>query len=401
MTTIAAPQSISKRCIYCKVADQPLKGDGFRKRCADELACARRVAGDKPEAERPPHLSGNDRRTGGVSSIRGNVVPTGSPAQALIAMLQQQAEPFLGGPFVLGDDLGLPIDAVQGRYVLFGKTGSGKTNGSAVIAETCCENNVPVCVLDSLGNLHGLRADGDGKALPIPIIGGEHGDVPLNVSDAQRIAKIFARGQSMLIDLSHLSDDEKRFFGAELALEWLRSLRTPAHVIVEEAETLCPSFSRSKAHFAAQGAFALFARQIRNWGVGWTFSTQQQQRLHPDVVDAANVYLAMQSTGDKVQTAIGKEARSRLGKVIAGAIISELGTLKRGEAWLMPDPEWLGEGTSAAPVRFKFRKRYTYDSTAVPKIGQPLPPTPKLKPVDLGLVAELRPSKSSARRGAK
>ena len=186
----------------------------------------------------------------------------------------------------------------------------------------------------------------------------------------------------MILDCSLLTREAQQWFAAQFFAELMRVLRTPAVVVVEEAETVVPAFSRSKSQFAAQGAVSLWARQCRNYGSGWFFSTQRPQLLHPDVIDASSAFLAMQTTGDNASKAILKEATSRVGKTIAQAILNELGQLAQGEAWLLPDPSWLG-GSLSAPMKFKIRKRWTYDSTAVPVIGKPIPPAPKLVAADI------------------
>jgi len=406
--------------------DQRLIGDGFRKRCANELECRNRVLiaqGETPPLAAPassrPKATAAKRETS--SRAQGQTVhaappvtsappaPTPQPdapkqgtvAEAMLAVLKATSTPVEKPLVIFSDDLKLPIEALQGRFVLLGKSGSGKSVGSAVIAEACFANNVPVCVLDLLGNQWGLRANGLGDALPLPIIGGEHGDLALDIDDAELLARIFADGVSMILDLSLLSLEDQQWFGAAFFAELSRVLRRPAHVIIEEAEVLAPAFSRSKAHFATQGATTFWARKIRNFGVGWTFSTQRIALLHSDIIDTANVFIPMQSTGDAAQKALGKEAKSRVGKVIAEAIFGELGQLRAGEAWLLPGPEWLGEGTTSAPVRFRFRFRQTYHSTRVPKIGEPLPTPPPLVPVDLTSFAMLRRDELANKKAAR
>jgi hypothetical protein len=367
--TNPAPQ-----CYLCEATDTTLKGDGgFRKRCRNEIDCQRRIA-----EKRLPNLAVVPPAKGTRASE--------SPAEAVIALMQQTEYANVGplsGPWVLGDKLSLPIAAAQARSVVFGKSGSGKSNVSAVTGENCIENDVPVQILDGLGNLHGLRAKGKASSgLPIVILGGEYGDLPLYPTDAELIADIFAQGHSALLDLSQLSLEEQQDFSTDYFRRLLRVLRRPSHIIVEEAETFVPGFSKSSSAFASQAAATVFARQIRNFGVGWTFSTQRMTNMHPDVYGSASVFIAMLSTSDEVQKLLGKEARSRIGRDAGNAILDELGRLRRGEAWLVPDPDWLGNSVSA-PRRFMFRERKTFDSTTVPRIGETTMKRPPSVPADL------------------
>lgn len=398
--------SARPHCVFCGAADQRLTGDGMRKRCADETSCARRVRGESTPPSRAQMLRAVPSPAAGT---QGDVRATQrkreeTPAEAMIALMQEAANiSEWDGPVHLTDDFNLPLRALQCRYLMLGKTGSGKTGGLTVIAESCLLNDVPVCVIDYLGNYHGLRADGEdqGSAFEIVIVGGPFGDVPLQTEDAAAIAQIFADGNSVVIDLSDWGVEEQQYFTAAFFTELLRVLRRPAHVIVDEAETAAPAFSRSKAQFAAQGATLRFVRQIRRWGVGWTFASQEPGLVHPNLVNSANVFLAMQSTGDATQRAIGKESGTRVGSAVSSAILSELGRLAPGQTWLIADAGSLGEDSSALPVRFRFRRRYTFDSTQVPQIGEKAPEPPKMMAVALGPFASLRRDESTGVGKAK
>jgi hypothetical protein len=363
-----------------------MQGEGVRKYCSDEIGCANRVrekrAGAPVRALAPVAVARDSSKTA---------------AEVLIDVMRRNAHvEELDGPLDYGDGFRLPIVAAQSRSVVFGKSECGKTHAGAVIIESNLAAGVPECVVDVLGRLWGLRCAGrGGPGLPIPIIGGAHGDLPLEWTDGPKLAAIFAQGVSMMIDGSDLTLEEQQDFATGLFRELHRLLRRPSHVLVEEAEVLCPAFSRSKAQFAVQGATTRFARQIRNFGVGWTFSTQRPQLLHPDAIDASNVFVAMQSTGDRTQRSLYAEARTRVGRTVADAILSELGTLPRGEAWILPDPAWLGADVSA-PVRIRFRDRRTYDSTAVPRIGEAPLRSPALVPVDLRPFKHLHDGKGAS-----
>ena len=383
-----ASSSNGPACIYCGHREGPMQrvnNDAYRRRCEDERACGERVRGKNGDVR--PKLAA-------IGSSSGQRTKTA--AEAMIDILQQRAGiAHLKGPVELSDNVSLPIDAIQGRYVAFGKSGSGKSNVSAVTIENCFINDVPVCAFDTLGNLWGIRRSGTLEGLPIPIIGGAHGDLPLSVDDGPLLAQIFAAGHSMIIDSSEFTRDDQQTISSGFFSESLKILRRPSHIVVEEAESVAAAFSRSKTHFASQSATTLFARQIRNFGVGWTFSTQRLPLLHPDIIDASNAFIAMQTTGDGAQRKIGREAATRVGSAIASVILNELGQLPVGAAWLIPDSTLL-ETEVGAPIRLRFRMRWTYDSTAVPKIGRAVAePSPPVK-VDLTPFRTLQPTVANA-----
>jgi hypothetical protein len=357
-------------CRLCGATNVALTGTALSRRCSKSSECA--VRARNWNAERPNLAVVPTSMTGFEHSA--NL----TPAQAMIALSQKKAGLHLiSGPIDFGDEFSLPIDAAQGRYVLFGKTGCGKSNASAVIVEACFNAGIPVCIIDPLGNMWGLRYAGSGNGIAIPIIGGTHGDLPLRLEDAKRLAEILGEGQSMLLDLSDLQEHEQQMFVCEFFAVLRRVLHRPTHVVVEEADYFAPSFSRSKSHFASQGSIYWFSKQIRNRGVGWTFSTQAMQQLNSVVINSANAFIAMQTTGDAAQRIIGRETGSRVGQAVASAILSELGGMSVGDAWLIPDSSLL-DTSVAAPVKFRFRQRRTWNSTQIPRIGKPLntPPTP-------------------------
>ncbi len=137
--------------------------------------------------------------------------------------------------------------------------------------------------------------------------------------------------------------------------------------------TFAPERATSKPHGRVRSATTVFARTARNYGVGWTFSTQRPQILAKDVIDTSTAFLAMKMTGELAQDAIGAEIRSRAGKTLAASIITELPRFSRGEAWLIPDADWLGDqqgDVPTEPLRFRFRWRKTFDSARPPKVGE-------------------------------
>ena len=278
-------------------------------------------------------------------------------------------------PLHFSDSLRLPIDAAAARFVILGKSGAGKTNSDTVMIEEFVGAGVPVIVIDPLGNMWGLRssADGESPGLPIAIFGGRHGDVPLRADRGVYVADMLAEGVSAVLDLSLMTRDEQHEFVADFLPRLLSRVRVNMHVALEEAETFAPERATSKPHGRVRAATTVFARTARNNGMGWTFSTQKPQLLAKDVIDSSTAFLAMKMTGELAQDAIGAEVRSRAGKTLATSIITELPRFGRGEAWLIPDSDWLGDlqgEIPTEPLRFRFRWRRTFDSARPPKVGE-------------------------------
>lgn len=81
----------------------------------------------------------------------------------------------------ISDGLKLPVDAVTQRISILGRTRSGKSHTAGVLVEEVLEARQQVVILDPKGDWWGLRSSADGRSagLPITIMGGAHGDIPL------------------------------------------------------------------------------------------------------------------------------------------------------------------------------------------------------------------------------
>lgn len=58
----------------------------------------------------------------------------------------------------LAKHLSLPADAVTQTFAIFGKRGSGKTNGATVLVEELLKAHLPVVILDPVDAWWGLKA---------------------------------------------------------------------------------------------------------------------------------------------------------------------------------------------------------------------------------------------------
>lgn len=85
-------------------------------------------------------------------------------------------------------------------FGILGKRGSGKTTTASVFAEELLKANLPLVIVDPTGAWWGLRSSKDGKrdGFPITILGGDHGDVPLEETAGEE-------APPLVLDLSALS----------------------------------------------------------------------------------------------------------------------------------------------------------------------------------------------------
>lgn len=92
---------------------------------------------------------------------------------------------------------------------IIGKRGSGKSHTGTLLVEELLELGSQVIVLDPTGGWWGLRAGADGQkdgGYPIPIFGGQHGDMPLEERGGALLAEYVIENRlSAVLDLSDFS----------------------------------------------------------------------------------------------------------------------------------------------------------------------------------------------------
>ena len=109
------------------------------------------------------------------------------------------------GALRVSPDIELPLETVTQAVAILARRRAGKSYTAARLAEELLNAGQQVVVLDPKGDWWGLRssADGQGPGLPILILGGERGDLPLEPGSGELVARfVVERGASALLDLS-------------------------------------------------------------------------------------------------------------------------------------------------------------------------------------------------------
>ena len=142
--------------------------------------------------------------------------------------------------------LALPLDAATESFGILGQRGAGKSNVEVVFAEELWKVRIPWVAIDPKGDWHGIRssADGRGPGLPIPVIGGLHGDVPLEAASGSYVADLLIDQElTAVLDVSQFSQaDLARFLIAFCHRLFARHQADPhvRVVIFEEAHRYIP-----------------------------------------------------------------------------------------------------------------------------------------------------------------
>lgn len=289
----------------------------------------------------------------------------------------------------LAPGLHLPPDAAGEAIAILAKRGAGKTNTGRVLVEELIRLDVQTVILDPVGAWWGLRssADGHGDGLPLPILGGAHGDAPLPTCAGRGLAEMVVQtGRSLILDLSDFTRDEQRTFAADFAdTLYLAKARHPSliHVVLEEADEFAPQKTRGggdrEENSRMRGAVETLARRGRSRGIGMTMITQRSAGLSKDALTQADILVVMRTTGPTDVKAIEEWVRHQDAEG-SRDVVPSLASLKTGEAWVWnPERELLR--------RVQIRLAWTFDSSATPKAGQPSVEPERVAAVELVIAA--------------
>lgn len=274
----------------------------------------------------------------------------------------------------ISDDLYLPLEAVTNTHLILARRRVGKSYTAAVMAEEMVKAGLPWVAHDPTGVWWGLTSSADGKSegMPVIVIGGPHGHIPLEPGSGKIIANLVVDHPGWyVIDYSRFDHraDEIRFatdFGVQL---YRRKQRKPSalHLFIDEADMFVPQKlpKNAKAMFDAYDAIV---RRGGVYGLGVTLISQRPALVNTDVRTQCETLIALQTTAPLDQDPIfdwvgrnGSEEQLR-------EIKRTLASLKVGQAWFFsPDSDVFQQ--------IQIRTRETFNSSATPKPGtRPIEP---------------------------
>lgn len=281
---------------------------------------------------------------------------------------------------ILGPHLRLPTQAVTETFGILAARGAGKSNTAAVMAEEMFAAKLPFVVVDPVRAWWGLRSssDGNGPGIPVPIFGGRHGDVPLEVGGGAFMAQLIVGERlSCVLDLDLFeSEGAKKRFLLDFARELYQRNESPLHLFLEEADDYIPQRPmRDEAQLLR--AWENIVRRGRGRGLGMTLISQRSAAINKNVLTQVQTLIAMRTTGPQDIAAIREWVKYYQQ---SEEILASLSGLKDGEAWVW-SPHFL-----QTTKRVQIRRRQTFDSGATPKIGQEHKAPATLADIDLAAV---------------
>jgi hypothetical protein len=274
----------------------------------------------------------------------------------------------------LAKGLTLPVDAVTQTVAILARKRSGKSYTARRLAEQLYRAGLQIVVVDPKGDWWGMRssADGKGPGLSVIILGGEHGDIPLEVGGGEIVAKLVVEERaSVLLDLSLFRKHEvatfMTAFGENLyRLKAREAFRTPLMLLIDEADAIAPQ-KPQHGEERMLGAMEDIVRRGGQRGIGCTFVTQRSAVLNKNVLTQAQVLVAMRTIAPQDLKAMDAWIEVHGTPEQRSTLMESLPSLPQGDAWFW-SPGWPGD--EGIFRRVHVARIETFDSGATPKPGE-------------------------------
>lgn len=197
----------------------------------------------------------------------------------------------------------LPLDVVTQSLAALAKRRAGKSYLARRFAEQLLDAGQQVVIIDPKGDQWGIRSSADGRApgYPMILLGGEHGDLPLEPGAGEVVANLVVKERaSVLIDVSNFRKYQVAEFmggkvrGTQGFLEALYRLkaqeqyRDPMMLIVDEADAIAPQKpQKGEGEERMLGAMQDIVRRGGQRGIGCFLLTQRSAVLNKDCLSVA------------------------------------------------------------------------------------------------------------------
>jgi uncharacterized protein len=222
----------------------------------------------------------------------------------------------------------------------------GKTNFAAVLAEELAGARLRFSWIDPVGVAWGLRhsSDGRGAGVEVLILGGIHGDLPIEPTAGAIVADLVVdEDVSVIIDISRRSNGtmwskgEKIKFVRDYCVRLYSrqgERRRPLMQIIDEAGRFVPQMlpKGSSAIDLAEcmGAIEELVELGRNVGVGVALFTQRSARMNKSVSELAEMMVAFRTVGPNSIDAILDWFGEHVPKDRQRALVERLREPRRG-----------------------------------------------------------------------
>ncbi|HEX8312913.1 MAG TPA: helicase HerA-like domain-containing protein [Chthoniobacteraceae bacterium] len=271
----------------------------------------------------------------------------------------------------ISEELSLPQELAGRTQVILAQKGAGKTYTAMKQTELLLDAGQQVVALDPTGVWWGLRSPAPGrhgKGFGVIVMGGDHGDLPLETTAGAIVADFIAESaESVILDLSAFESNaaQDRFVTdfAERLYRAKASDRRTIHVMLDEADSFCPQRPIGGPGSIAQrmlGAFEAIVRRGRSRGLGITLISQRPAVLNKNVMSQADLLVCLRVVGKHDNDALRDWTNLFATAEQQKEFMETLPKLATGEAWFW-SPSWLN-----IFQRANVGRRVSFDSSATP-----------------------------------
>lgn len=275
---------------------------------------------------------------------------------------------------LISKDLSFPLELITQSVGILAKRRAGKSYTARKVAEGVFEANQQICIIDPKGDWWGIRyaKDGKGPGKPIFILGGERGDIPLEVNSGSIVAKLLVEERvSILLDLSLFRKSEVSRFMA-IFLEDLYRLkaqeknRTPLMLMIDEADAIAPQKPQMD-ETRMLGAIEDIVRRGGQRGIGCTMISQRSAVLNKNVLTQIQVLMCLRTIAPQDLAALDEWIKVHGEAAERKVLMDSLPALPVGDVWVW-SPGWPSDG--GIFQRIHVDGISTFDSGATPKPGE-------------------------------
>lgn len=289
----------------------------------------------------------------------------------------------------IAEGFSLPLETVTQTVAILAKRRAGKSYTMRRIVEQLFKASQQIVLVDPKGDQHGIRSAANGKkpGLPIVILGGEHGDAPLEPSAGEVVARLVVEERvSVLLDVSHFRKHEVATFMTAFLENLYRMkareiYRTPMMLVVDEADAIAPQ-KPQKGEERMLGAAEDIVRRGGQRGIGCILVTQRSAVLNKNVLTQAQMLIVLRTIAPQDLAAMDAWIQVHGEPDKRKTLMESLPSLPTGDAWFWspgwPTADGIFKRVHVLPIE-------TFDSGATPKPG--VKPVEPKKAADIDLAA--------------
>ncbi len=267
-----------------------------------------------------------------------------------------------------GTSLRVSVDVFSVVQAIIANRGRGKTWLAKTLCEQAHDIGWPFVAIDPKGDWWGLAADGEGKALDVIVLGGNHGHVPLPPESGTRTAQaVVESAHNFVIDTSLMRKKATHRFMAEFleelfALKGRKSNQAPLHLFWDETEQSAPQ-KPGPEQARVLGAAEDCVKLGRGRGLGMTLICQRPATLNKNLLDLSDVLYMMGIPGPRDKKAVLMFLEDNMDADELKIVKQSLAGLPTGEFWAWSAVYDFFERCTSKAIR-------TYDSGRTPGPGK-------------------------------